>query len=315
MLHILTITSPIYLIIALGYAIVRLNLMQKPEIRAMGRFVFMIGMPALLFNALTQNYSGVEIDWNYVLVYAIGSMATMWGVILYARRVRKSEVVPAGIQGMAAAAANTAFIGFPVLVQLIGPLAGIGLAMCMIVENILIMPVALAYADSGKAKGRAGAALMHSLASLVRNPLLWGLALGLLFNMLGWSLPAVPERMVQMLAQIASPLALFVVGGSLVGLRLGHQLRDVFSVVGAKLFVHPALVAVALLFFPSIDRTLAVAAVVFAAMPTAALVTVLAQRHQQDSFTAGVLLVGTTLSFITITLLLMLVAPMLPALS
>lgn len=305
MLQILTITSPIYLIIALGYLVVRLGYFNKTEVRAMGRFIFMVAMPALLFNVLVDQHANVEIEWAYVLVYAIGSMLALTSMTAYTRFIRRKPVATSSIQGMASAAANTAFIGFPILYPLFGPTAAVGLAMCMIVENILVMPLGLAYADSQEAEGHMAKAFLQSLLSLLRNPLLWGMGLGLLFNTFGWLLPAVPERMVQMLAQIASPLALFVVGGSLVGLQIGHQLRDIFTVVGAKLFLHPLLVALALLFFPSLDSALAITAVVFAAMPTAALVTVLAQRYGEESFAAGVLLVATSLSFFTITLLLL----------
>lgn len=312
MLHILTITGPIYLLVAVGYLAVRFGVMQKADTRVLGRFILMFGMPALLFNALTQRHSGVGIDWNYVALYGAGGILTMTGMIIYARRFRGASVPQAGMQGMAAAASNSAFIGFPVLYQVLGPTAGVALAMCFIVENLLIMPGALAYSDSGTAAGGVVGALRRSLASLVRNPLLWGLALGLLFNMMGWHLPTVPERVVQMLSQVASPLALFAVGGSLAGLRLGRHIRDVLTVSGVKLLVHPLVMTALVLLFPVLSKELAIAAVMYAAMPMAALVAVLAQRYQEEEFGAAVIMVATLTSFITITLLLMVVMPMLP---
>src|SRR5690606_12017630 len=142
------------------------------------------------------------------------------------------------VQGMSSAASNTAFIGFPILQQLLGPTAGVALAMCFIIENLFIMPFGLAYADSAGGKGMRSA-LWRSLRSMATNPLLWGLSLGLIFKVFGLHLPGVPEKAVQMLSVVASPLALFVVGGSLVGLKLGQQVRDVVTVAGAKLLLHP----------------------------------------------------------------------------
>lgn len=311
MLHILTITGPIYLLVAVGYAAVRFGVMQKSDSRVLGRFVLLFGMPSLLFASLTQRHANAGIDWNYVLIYAAGGVLTMLCAAGYARKFKGASAAQAGVLGMTVGASNSAFIGFPVLYQVLGPTAGVALAMCFIVENILIMPGALAYADSGGAGG-AGAALRRSLTSLLTNPLLWGLALGLLFNLMGWHLPAVPERMVQMLSQVASPLALFAVGGSLYGLRLGHHLRAVLGAAGAKLLLHPALMALLVLLFPVLSREFAVAAVMYAAMPTAAIVAVLAQRYQQEEFAAAALMVATLASFVTITLLLMIVMPMLP---
>lgn len=312
MLHVLTITAPIYLLIAVGYCAVRFGLLQKSDTRVFGRFIFMFGLPALLFHSLTQRHEDAAIEWSYLLVYTVGSLATMFGMMLYARKVRGGSVPLAAVQGMSAAASNTAFIGFPILYQLVGPSAGVALAMCFIVENLFIMPLGLAYADSAGGSGRLGAALRRTLSSMVRNPLLWGLVLGLVFSGMGWHLPAVPAKAVQMVSLVASPLALFVVGGSLVGLKLGTHLRDVMTVVGAKLLVHPLLVAGLMLLIPIADPRLAISAVVYAAMPMAVIVTVLAQLHNQEEFSAAALLIATLLSFVTVNLLLLGVAPMVP---
>lgn len=312
MLHVLTITAPIYLLIAVGYLAARFGLLQKSDIRALGHFVFMFGLPTLLFQALTQRHAEAQLEWLYLLAYGLGSGLSMLLTILYARKVRGVSISMASVQGMSTAASNTAFIGFPILYQLIGPVAGVGLAMCFIIENLLIMPLGLAYADSEGGSGKLGQALLRSLKSLVHNPLLWGLGLGLLFRAMGWHLPAVPEKAVQMVSVVASPLALFVVGGSLVGLRLDGQLRDVFTVASAKLLVHPLLVGALLWLLPSFDQKLSVAALVYAAMPMASVLTVLAQRYQHEKFSAATLLAATLVSFVTINLLLMVVAPMLP---
>ena len=53
-LHILSITAPIYLLIALGWFIVRQDLFDKAALRVMGRFVLQIALPALLFKALAS---------------------------------------------------------------------------------------------------------------------------------------------------------------------------------------------------------------------------------------------------------------------
>lgn len=313
MLHVLTITAPIYLLIVVGYLAVRGGLMQKSDTRVLGRFVFMFGMPALLFNALTQRHADAEIEWIYMAVYGLGSGLTMLGMIIYALKVRGASVPLAAVQGMSSAASNTAFIGFPILSELLGPTAGMALAMCFIIENLFVMPFGLAYADSAGGSGKLGQALWRSLKSMASNPLLWGLSLGLLFRICGWHLPAVPDKAIQMVSVVASPLALFVVGGSLVGLRLGNQVRDVVTVAGAKLLLHPLLVGGLVLLLPALDPRLGIAAVVNAAMPMAVIVTVMAQRHQQEEFSAAALLVATLSSFVTINLLLMVVTPLLPA--
>jgi len=311
MLHVLTITAPIYLLIAVGYCSVRFGVMSKADAQVLGRFIFMFGLPALLFYSLTHREDGDGMQWGYLLAYGAGSLLSMLGMVVYARKFKGADAALAAVKGMSVAASNTAFIGFPILYQLIGPMAGVALAMCFIVENLFVMPLGLAYADSAAGSGSLGATLRRTLRSMVRNPLLWGLMLGLLFNALDWQLPAVASKAVQMVSGVAAPLALFVVGSSLVGLRLGHQLRDALVVAGTKLLLHPLLVAACLLLFPLADTRLAIAAVVYAAMPMAVIVTVLAQLHGKETFAAMALLIATLFSFITVNILLWAVVPML----
>jgi len=315
MLHVLTITAPIYLLIAAGWASVRFGALSRADTQVLGRFIFLFGLPALLFYSLTHREDGGGIEWGYVLAYGAGSLLSLLGMGVYARKVQGRDAARAAVQGMSVAASNSAFIGFPILYQLIGPMAGVALAMCFIVENLFVMPLGLAYADSARGAGTLGATLRNIGRSLVRNPLLWGLTLGLLFSAMGWQLPTIVSKSVQMVSGVAGPLALFVVGSSLVGLRLDRQVLDALVVAGAKLLLHPLLVVACLLLFAlagtPVATPLAIAAVVYAAMPMAVIVTVLAQRHGQETFAATALLIATLLSFISVNLLLLIVVPML----
>ena len=68
----------------------------------------------------------------------------------------------------------SSFIGFPLAAQLFGPVnAGIGLALAMVVENFLTIPLslALAEADAGEANdGRSrGARLAQAVAQSIRG--------------------------------------------------------------------------------------------------------------------------------------------------
>jgi len=72
---------------------------------------------------------------------------------------------------------------------------------------------------------------------LWRNPLVLGLAVGLAASLLGLRLPQPLERTVGLLAQSSAALSLFVIGGSLAGLRLAVPqhvvLDDMDATVGA----------------------------------------------------------------------------------
>lgn len=309
MLQILAITTPIYLIIAAGFLAVRLGLFAKPEMRVLGRFVIHFCTPALIFRALSLRSLDEVLNAPFLLAYTLGSLAVLLGVVLYVRRVHRQPLARAAMLGLGMSASNSAFIGYPIVMQLIGPSAGVALALCMIVENLLVLPLCLALADhrTGTQEGPAPRwhqVLAESFKGLLKNPMILAILAGFGFALLGLELPEVLARTVQIVATAASPIALFVIGGTLVGLRLDGVRRELAFITFGKLVLHPLAVLLVLLLLPPIDPALRVAAVMFAAVPMLSIYPVIAQKYHLEGLTAAALLVTTVTSFLSISLLL-----------
>lgn len=142
------------------------------------------------------------------------------------------------------------------------------------------------------------------LTGLAKNLIISGIVAGILYSVLNVHLPVFIESTIQLVATAASPVALFVIGGSLVGLKLAGQRTDIGAVALSKLILHPLAVLGVLWLMPATDPTLMVAAVIFAAMPMLSIYPVLGQKYGLDGFCAATLLVTTILSFFTISTLL-----------
>lgn len=303
MTSILSVTTPIYILIGVGFLAVRSGLLSKADNQALGRFVLYFCVPPLLFRAFAQRTLGDVINFPFLAAYAAGSVAVLLIGIVYARRVRGNPLPAAAMQAMGMCSSNSAFVGYPIALQLLGPAAGIALALCTVVENLLTMPLCLALAESSD-RSRWHQAILQSLKGLAKNPMIMGIMTGIVFSALNVRLPAVIESTIQLVATAASPVALFVIGGSLVGLKLSGQRTDMAAVAIGKLVLHPLAVLAALWLLPATDPTLMVAAVVFAAMPMLSIYPVLGQRYGLDGFCAAALLATTILSFFTISTLL-----------
>ncbi|MFT3718824.1 AEC family transporter [Pseudorhodoferax sp.] len=300
---VLAATAPIYLLILAGFLVVRYGVFTQEQMRVLGRFATLVALPALLFRALSSRPLGDILNPRYLLAYGAGSLAVLASVWWWARRRRREGSAKSALLALGMSNSNSAFIGYPVASQLVGgATAGVGLALTMLIENLLIMPAALAAAD---ADGDAGGSLWMRLRAiagrLVRNPLIIAIAVGLAVTALDIEVPDVLQRTVGVVAAAASPLALFVIGGALVGLRPGGMLGDVATVALGKLLLHPAAVLAASLLLP-MDPLLQRAAVVYASVPMLSIYPVLAQKYGLDSLAAAALLAATTLSFLTINL-------------
>lgn len=301
MLSVLSITGPIYFVVALGYACTRAGLFARADMRVLGKFVIQLALPALLFNALSQRSVGEVLNPVFLAAYACGSVAANLAGVVWARKAGKG-MSAAAVAGMGMSCPNSGFIGFPLVAQLFGPAnAGVALALAMVVENMVTLPLSLALAESGGAHGGLGAALRQSLSGVVRNPMIWGIVAGFLCSLAGWHLPEPVARTVNIFAGACASLSLFVIGGSLTGLRLQGMRRDVAIIAAGKLLLHPLLVFLAVLLLPAMPREFQVIVVVMAAVPMLGIYPILAQKHGHEGMAAAAQLGATVASFFTLT--------------
>lgn len=310
MLDILAITGPIYLTIALGYGLTRRGLFARADMRVLGQFVINLALPALLFNALAQRKLEDILNGRYLLVYALGSLVAMGVGLLWARRVARQDRTTAVFWAMGMSCPNSGFVGYPIALLVVGPVAGVMLGLNMLVENLLLIPLLLALAESSSGSGgRWHAVLRQSLLNLARNPMVLGLLAGLAVSALEWQMPAPLARTVTLFSQASAALSLFVIGGSLAGLQIAGLRRPVAQIAVGKLLLHPAAMLAVLLALEAagmvpMDPRLRVGVVLTAASPMFGIFPILAQKHGHDGLAAAALLGTTVGSFFTISALL-----------
>ena len=306
-IDILGITGPIYLAIALGYFATRRGWFSKADMPVFGRFTIQIALPALLFNALSQRSAAEVFNLQYLGAYALGSLLVIGLGLWWARRVQGHSPSYSSMMAMVMACPNSGFVGYPIMLLTLGaPVAGVALALNMVVENLLLIPVLMAVAESeGGQAGHWRQVLRQTLLGLLRNPMIWGIVGGFVWSLTGWSLPAPLGRTINLFAVASGALSLFVIGGSLVGLQAQGMGRTVWQVALGKLVLHPLVMAALLLWvFDLADPALRSAVLLTAALPMLGIYTILSQRHGHGAISAAALLVTTVLSFFTLSTLL-----------
>ena len=302
MLDILAITGPIYLAIALGYATTRWGVFARADMRVFGKFTLYLALPALLFNALSQRSVAEILNGQYLLAYALSTLLVMGAALVWARKVQRRSLSYSSMMVMGMTCPNSGFVGFPIILLTLGPVAGAALALNMVVENLLLIPLLLAVADSdGGAPGQWRKALTQTLVGLVKNPMIIGIVAGFLFSWSGVHIPTPVSRTVTLFAQASGALSLFVIGGSLVGLQVQGLKGSVTQIALGKLIVHPLVMLITLWWLvPVDDPALRMAALITAALPMLGIYTILSQRHGHEATSAAALLVTTVCSFFTL---------------
>lgn len=308
MSHVLSITLPIYLLIALGFASTRFGVTTKEEIRGIGVLVVRFALPALIFRALSQRPFNEILNLNYLTAYGVGSLISFALMFGFMRFAKKRGLAASGMAGLGSSASNSGFVGFPIVAMMVGPSAAIALALNLIVESILIFPLGLGLAESeSRQDDPLHEILFFVFRRLTRNPMVLAIFAGTAASAIGAPLPSALFKAVDLLANAATPAALFAIGGTLAGLSLRGLSWDAPRIVVAKLFVHPLAVAGVLLLFPGFDPQLKKAAIIYAAGPMASVYPLLAHPYDKDGVAAAALLGATFFSFFTLSALLLVI--------
>ena len=306
MLDILSVTTPIYLAIATGFLTARFGLFSKSEMRVLGRFVIHIALPALLFNALIQRRFDEILNGTYLAAYVAGSMLNLGLALLWARRLTRHEPGAHPYIAMGMTCSNSGFVGFPIMLLTLPSVAGIALALNMLVENILLLPLLMSLAEHrAEAGGGRLRAIGQSILRLRKNPLIIAIFAAVVLSLLELQLPAAVSRTVALFSQASSAVSLFVIGGTLYGLSAKGMRSKVIPITLGKLVLHPlsvwlALTLAVLLGMPALPADLRTALLLTAALPIMSIYPILGMRHGHEGFCAAALLSTTTLSFFTL---------------
>jgi malonate transporter and related proteins len=300
-----TVLAPVFGLIALGFLAVRTGYMTSGDIGALGRFVIGVALPALIFVAIAGAPLGETIVPSFLIAYGTAALI-VFGFGFWRARAAGDEA-PA-LQALGMSLSNSGYVGLPVALMVLGDGAVRVLAHAMIVENMVILPLALALAEWQRRVGGVAASLRAVAAELVRNPILIGLAAGLAVGGTGLALPDVAERTVRLLAGVAAPVALFAVGGMIASVPVARPTRAVAWVVGGKLVLHPIVVLGALILWAPPDPLLVAGGILFASAPMLGIYPILGQRYGAEALTATALVIATAASVVTLTVVIAVMA-------
>jgi predicted permease len=147
------------------------------------------------------------------------------------------------------------------------------------------------------------------LFALVRNPLIVATAAALAWSTAGLHLPATLASFGNLLANAASPCALFSLGATLVGRQLSSGAGEIALMSACKLLLHP-LLAFAVGGAVALDPLLLAVAVVEASLPIAANVYIMARAYGiYVERTSAAILASTICAVVTVSAVLALFAP------
>jgi predicted permease len=307
---IVNVIFPVFAIALAGYLLARLGVLRPADVAGLSTYVFNIAAPVLLFNSLATEDFQAAFNWGYLLAYYLAAFA-VFGLGMLIGRWRFGHSLPEqGMFGMAAAYSNTLLVGLPIIVAAFGDEALLPLLLIIAPHAALLSLAVVVIAEAGAGDGRRRWAAARATArKLLLNPILLGVALGLLANRLGIALPEVVARTTGLVGQSLLPCALVMLGASLAQYRLSRYTREAGVLVALKLLVQPALAALLLTYVFPVSPLWRAVAVITAGLPTGITVTTFAYRYQACiASVAAATLLSTLLAVATLAVMLAVLA-------
>jgi len=308
----LAVTVPFFALVLAGYLAARRHVLPESAIPGLNAFVLYFALPCLLFRFGMTTPVFDLLNPAMLLVYLTAALLIVFFTVAVSLNERV-QLKDASFGALVAAFPNTGFMGVPLLVALLGPAAA-GPVICTILADLFItssLCIALAQAHGAAAHGARTAAL-RALRGALSNPLPWSIGLGVAFSAADIGLSGPVDVVVRMLADAASPVALFTIGAVL--WRAGQHshtrtpLGDYLPAALIKLFLHPllvfALAASALALGAPLTHFQVVVLTLAAALPSASNVSLLAERYGADNGRiARIIMTSTVLAFASFSLL------------
>ena len=227
------VVMPLFLMMALGYCIRLLKLGDEATFKKMNNIVFRVFLPILLFHNVISTDLSTAFNGPLLLTavcFVIAEFALcMIFVPLLEKENRRRGVLVQGIMR-----SNFVIFGLPVLVSLCGENSNTGAV------SLVVVPMFNAFSVIALEVYRGGKLNFWKIAkSVASNPLILSSLLGIVLLALGVQLPEVIEKPLSDLADVATPLALVILGAEFSFRQVKSCLRQLVLGVTGRLIVMP----------------------------------------------------------------------------
>ncbi|MEW6027943.1 MAG: AEC family transporter [Chloroflexota bacterium] len=265
--------------------------------RSLGRVVFYVFTPVLVFNQLLHNNLPLDdilrtVGFTVSVIAAMVTLAWLFGRLMrFDRPTLMAVLITVGF-------GNTGNYGLPLVNFAFGADALSHATLFFVTTSILFNTVGVLLASLGHTDFR------NALLGLLRVPTVYAVILGAALNQFRVSLPLPIERTVQLAADGSIPLMLVLLGVELSRLQWSDSRRAIGLSAGLRLLAGP-LVGLLLAIPFGLRGAAWQGDVIQSSMPAAVNNTVLAAEYRlNSSLVTGIVFLGTLLSPITLTLLL-----------
>ncbi len=291
-IEIFTIVFPVFLVIALGYFLRAITMIDDRFLFQSNRLIYNVCLPLLLFYKIGTCDFCVNFNLRLILGSLIGVFLCFLLSYFYAF-IRHYPPADKGVFCQGAFRGNLAYVGLAIVFNAHGEdgitRAAILMGFLVPLLNVLSIIALLLPRRSSKSQG-----LLFWILHIIYNPLIIAAFVGILWSFANIPIPRILDRSLNIITDMTLPLALVAIGG---GFSLKELKGDIYRAglaTSIKLLGLPLLTALLLYCFDVKGMNLSIG-VLMAATPTATASYIFATQMKGNMELAGSIVMLTTL--------------------
>ena len=299
-LYALNATLPVFAVMVLGWILKRVGFLTDEFTKVADRLVFKVALPCMLFLDIAEMDPSQLLDGKFVAYGFVVTLISIFGIWGLTKAFMKNKTqVGAFVQG--AYRSSAAVLGIALITNVYGDAGYAPLMILASVPLYNIFAVVILVLEAGGG-GKLDAIRMKSvLLNVLKNPILLGIFLGAPFAVLQISIPAMAEKTLSMLSNLATPLSLLVIGAAFVWGDAMKKAKPTLIAASIKLVILPALFLPVAVFLGFRDAQL-MAILIMLGSPSTPSGYIMAKQMGNDHVLAnGIVVLNTLMAAITIT--------------
>ncbi|MGC3965032.1 MAG: AEC family transporter [Rhodocyclaceae bacterium] len=242
LLHHISLAAPLFILVLIGYALVRWGRWPKSIADALTRFVFSLALPALLFSMMSDFSNLPPVDARLLIAF-FGSCLIVFAVgRALARYALHLDGVSGSIFALGGVFSNNVLLGLPLARVTLGEDAVPSVALVLVFNSLILWTLVTVSVEWA----RHGSLSVHGFAktafSVITNPIVAAIVSGTLYGLTGLPLPTIIAAPLTMIASAAAPMALLALGMGLATYPVRQDWHLSVSICAIKLVLQPMVV-------------------------------------------------------------------------
>jgi hypothetical protein len=292
-------SAPLFALVLVGYLIGISGRWPVSWSEALSKFLFAVPLPALLFRLGADISRLPPVDARVLVAFFGGCLVVFVVGRVAARLLFRLDGVGQSVFALGGIFSNNVFLGIPLAQAALGDAAMPSIGLVLVFNSLTLWTLATVSVEWARHGEFSVKGFGQTLKNVLLNPIVASILSGTAFGLTGWTLPALVDAPLALLAQPAVPLSLVVLGLGLAqyGVRQGREIA--MGIAAMKLLAQPLAVwAIAqAIGLPALETQ---AMVLLAALPVGINVYLMAREFRSiEGPVAASLLLSTLLAAVT----------------